>query len=128
MCVEMHTISSSSLHIDFQIFMKFDVRDFHIILWSFLSFMKTVAGKAVILLRFKRKWNYICACTVQTYDTVRAKNALIDSLYYVVHCIICHLVCIYLSLRTLKCALGSAENEPVTVVTGIKLYNIAGCI
>jgi hypothetical protein len=90
--------------------------------------MKIVAGKAVILLRFKRKWNYICACSVQTYDIVRAKSALIDSLYYVVQCIICHLVCINLSLRTVKCTLGTAENDLVTVVTGIKLYNIAGCI
>ena len=28
--------------------MKFDVRDFHIILWSILSFMKIVAGKGAI--------------------------------------------------------------------------------
>jgi hypothetical protein len=82
--------------------MKFDVRYFHTILWSILSFMKIVAGKAAILLRFKRKWNYICACTVQTYDIVRAKNALIDSLYYVAQCTICHLVWINLNLRTVK--------------------------
>jgi hypothetical protein len=90
--------------------------------------MKIVAGKAMILLRFKRKWNYICACTVKTYDIVRGKNALIDSLYYVAQRIICHLVWINLSHRTVKCTLGTAENELVTVVTGIKLYNIAGCI
>ena len=82
----------------------------------------------MILLRFKRKWNYICSRTVQTYDIVRAKNALIVSLYYVVQCIICHLVWINLSLQTVKCTLGTAENELVTVVTGIKLYNIAGGI
>ena len=89
--------------------------------------MKIVGGKAVILLQFKSERNYICACTVQTYDIVRAKNALIDSLCYVVQCIICHLVWINLSLGTVKCTLGTAENELVTVVTGINLYNIAGC-
>jgi hypothetical protein len=108
--------------------MKCDVRDFHIILWSILSFMKIVAGKAVILLWFKRKRNCVYACTVHTNDIVRIKNALIDSLYYVAQCIICHLVWINLSLRTVKCTLGTAENELVTAVTGIKVYNIAGCI
>jgi hypothetical protein len=110
---------------------EFDLRDFHIILWSTLSFVRIVAGKAVILLRFKRKWNYIYrtfTITVHIYDIVGIKNALIDSLYYVAQCIICHLVWINLSLRTVKCTLGTAENKLVTVVTGIKLYNIAGCI
>jgi len=64
----------------------------------------------------------------RTHDIVRIKNALIDSLYYAAHCIICHLVWVNLNLRTVKYTFGTAENELVTVVTGIKLYNIAGCI
>lgn len=111
--------------------MKCEVRNFHILLWSILSFMRIVAGKAVILLRFKRKWNYIYrtfTIIVHIYNIVRIKNALIESLYYVAQCIICHLVWINLSLRTVKYTLRTAENELVTVVTGIKLYNIAGCM